>query len=100
MCALNSKGKQMDIDGSLTRILCIPLSLRIFSFTIFIFAFETHASTACMDCGVHSLKLPKILCKFGCETRHLGHGWLADAARQAQKYAASLASCDSIRILG
>lgn len=79
---------------------CIPLSLRIFSFANLVFAFEASASTARMDCGVRSSKLPKMLCKSDWATRHLGHGWLADAARQPQKYAASSASCDSMRIAG
>jgi len=88
------------IFGRLTSMLCIPLSLRISSFAVLVFAWETRVSTARMDCGVRSSKLPEILCKSGCETRHLGHGWLADAARQPQKNAASSASCDSMKIPG
>ena len=81
-------------------MLCIPLSLRIFSLAVFVIAFDASVSTAFMDAGVRSLKLPEILCKSSCATRHLGQGWLADAARQPQKYAASSASCDSMRIPG
>ena len=87
-------------SGKLTSMSCIPLSLRIFSFVVLFFAFEACVSTARMDCGVRSSKSPRMLCKSDCATRHLGHGWLADAARQPQKYAASSASCDSIRIPG
>ena len=84
----------------LTSMSCIPLALRIASFVVFVVAFEAFASTTRMDCGVRSSKLPNMLCKSWCATRHLGHGWFADAARQPQKYAASSASCDSIRIPG
>ena len=58
----------------LTSMLCMPLSLRIFSFALLVFAFEARVSTARMDCGVRSSKLPEILCKSICATRHLGHG--------------------------
>ncbi len=86
----------MICSGRLTLMSCIPLA----NFAVFVFAVEAHVRTACMDCGVRSSKLPVMLCKSWCATRHLGHGWLADAARQPQKYAASSASCDSIRIPG
>ena len=89
-----------DMLWELTSMSCIPLAIRIFNFAVFVLAFEACVSTARMDCGVRSSKLPDMLYKSWCATRHLGHGWLADAARQPQKYAASSASCDSIRMPG
>lgn len=81
-------------------MLCMPLSFRIFSLLALVTALEACVSTSCIDSGVRSWKVPKILWRSCCETRHFGHGWLADAARQPQKYAASSASCDSIRMPG
>lgn len=94
------EGNEIWHFGNYTSTSCKPLSFRIFSLPALVLASEACLSTSCIDSGVRSSKFPRMLWRSCCETRHLGHGWLADAARQPQKYAASSASCDSIRMPG